>query len=44
MEVIDALKILGVDEGAWRKGQHVDLRGFLRVPASRGIGLRAFRN
>ncbi len=31
MEVIDALTILGVDDRAWRKGQHVDLRGFLRA-------------
>ena len=31
MEVIDALTILGVDDRAWRRGQHVDLRGFLRT-------------
>jgi copper oxidase (laccase) domain-containing protein len=31
MEVIEALAIIGVDDGAWRMGQHVDLRGFLRA-------------
>lgn len=31
MEVIEALAIMGVDGGAWRTGQHVDLRGFLRA-------------
>jgi len=38
-EVIDALKTLGVDEAAWRKGEHVDLRGLLRSRLE-GLGLR----
>jgi len=38
-EVIDALKTLGVDEAAWRKGEHIDLRGFLRSRLE-GLGLR----
>lgn len=29
-EVIAALRTRGVDDGAWRRGRHVDLRGFLR--------------
>jgi hypothetical protein len=28
-EVIDGLRTLGVDEGRWRQGKHVDLRHFL---------------
>jgi YfiH family protein len=31
IEVIEALAIVGVDDGAWRMGRHVDLRGFLRA-------------
>ena len=31
IEVIEALAVMGVDDGAWRMGQHVDLRGFLRA-------------
>lgn len=37
-EVIGALKTLGVDEAAWRKGEHVDLQGFLRSRLE-GLGL-----
>jgi YfiH family protein len=37
-EVIDALKTLGADEGAWRNGEHVDLRGFLHSRLE-GLGL-----
>jgi len=31
MDVINALAVMGVDDRAWRKRQHVDLRGFLRA-------------
>ena len=37
-EVIDALKSTGVDEAVWRKGEHVDLRGFLRSRLE-GLGI-----
>ena len=38
-EVIDSLKTLGVDEATWRKGEYIDLRGFLRSRLE-GLGLR----
>ena len=31
MEVVEALAAMGVDDGAWRNGRHVDLKGFLRA-------------
>jgi hypothetical protein len=37
-EVINALKTLGVDEGTWRIGEHVDLKGFLHSRLE-GLGL-----
>ncbi len=31
MEVVEALATIGLDDRAWRKGHHVDLKGFLRA-------------
>ena len=31
MEVVEALGSIGLDDRAWRKGHHVDLKGFLRA-------------